>query len=367
MEVFFIFMHQMISMRVFFLLAFLFFSGLKIVSAQDARLSSPWSMPVSMNPSLSGNFKGKFRAGLGGSWQQTSNTKMAHQFAMADVRIPVKYDSLYLLVMDTSGVSDLKHENNYIGVGASFHGYGDDPSGMYANNQIIARFVGVHGSYNFNITENRKHSMGIGAQLVWAQGNVYERRSPYDAEIGGGGYHWPDLKAVGDLKGELNPYIDINLGTYYRYSGDQFKFEAGFGAFHLMKPSSTLTDSNADATLGNRVTFHAMQDFRLGGKLNMTLRQVYWNEGLNATGNKADTLLSKTFWVGFELYNPSSRSNISLAPGFYTRSFKTMLPSINLILFERFMIRGSYEIPLSSAGSSYTAKRFELAFSIRSN
>lgn len=340
------------------LFCMLFISGL---SAQDARLSQPWSMQTLMNPALSGNIEGIVNAGIGSSWQKSNIAKVAHQFAYADVRILRRTDSLVRTKDDTLNIKDQRHENNYVGLGASYYGYGTDLTGNYSAGPVFGRFYGLHGSYNFNLSRDRKHSMGLGAQLVFASGNVNESRGAYDKEINGGGFRYAELKTNGTYLREGIGYADINLGGYYRYTTDGLKLEVGLGTFHVGKPRYSLKDPSSEAALRVRLTYHTKADIRVSKSHVMTFRSVYWTEGMYINERKIDSLNIIANWSGAEFRNTNPSSKISLSGGIYSRNFRTIIPTVGLHINRIIAIKASYEQPLNrNVFPAYSAKRFEL-------
>ena len=314
--------------------------------AQDARLSQPWSNPTMMNPAMSGNFDGLLKLGLGSSWQSNGNNKVAHQYAFVDKRINLPEYS----------------PNKFIGLSINAYQYGKDfIAGTINNSPIQASFISFTGAYHFNLSMDETHSMGVGAQGVLTNGNLDERKGEYDKEISGGGFEWTRLDNLGTTVRNGASYADANAGAYYRYRGNGMKAEIGAAVYHFLNPVNTIRTDKAGGQ-HSRAVFHTKLDVDLDKTYTMTFRYINWEEGLYWRSNKFDPSNIHTSWTGVELANTASNRKLLVSGGLYTRSFRTIMPLVNININKGINISTSYEMPLSPAKyGSYTAKRFEIS------
>ena len=314
--------------------------------AQDARLSQPWSNPTMMNPAMSGNFDGLLKLGLGSSWQSNGSSKVTHQYAFVDKRIDLPEYS----------------PNKFIGLSINAYQYGKDLMSTTTNNSPIqASFISFSGAYHFNLSTDEVHSMGIGAQGVLTNGNLDERKGAYDKEISGGGFEWTQLDKLGTTVRNGASYVDVNAGAYYRYRGNGMKAEIGAAVYHFLNPDNGIkTDKGGEHY--SRAVFHTKLDVDLDKTYTLTFRYINWEEGLYWRSNQFKSSNIHTSWTGAELANTASNKRILVSGGLYTRSFRTIMPMVNINISRGVNISTSYEMPLSPAKyGSYTAKRFEIS------
>jgi type IX secretion system PorP/SprF family membrane protein len=314
--------------------------------AQDARLSQPWSNPTMMNPAMSGNFDGLLKLGLGSSWQSNGSNKVAHQYAFVDKRIDLPEYS----------------PNKFIGLSINAYQYGKDLIGGTPNNSPIhASFISFTGAYHFNLFMDETHSMGVGAQAVLANGNLDERKGAYDKEISGSGFEWTQLDKMGTTVREGASYADVNAGAYYRYRGNGMKAEIGTAVYHFLNPDNAIK-TNTGGGQHSRAVFHAKLEVDLNKTHSLTLRYINWEEGLYWRSYEFSASNIHTSWTGAELANTASNRKLLVSGGLYTRSFRTIMPLVNININRAINISTSYEMPLSPARyGSYTAKRFEIS------
>lgn len=333
-------------MSIYTKILFVFTLFLGNAHAQDARLSQPWSNPTMMNPAMSGNFDGLLKLGLGNSYQSNGSNHVTHQYAFVDKRIDVPEYS----------------PNKFIGLSINYYQYGADLLAIKPNTSPIkARFISLSGAYHFNLSMDETHSMGLGAQAVLANGDLDERKGAYDKEIGGGGFEWTRLDNMGTTVRKGASYADVNAGAYYRYRANGMKAEIGMAVYHFLNPDNAIkTDKGGGQH--SRAVFHTKLEVDLDKTYTMTFRYVNWEEGLYWRSNKFDPSNIHTSWTGVELANTASNRKSLVSGGLYTRSFRTIMPLVNININRGVNITTSYEMPLSPAKyGSYTAKRFEIS------
>lgn len=349
-------------MKKYFILTLTPFFYIFFSHAQDARISRPWTESFLINPALSGNFKGSVKLGTGGSWQQNKEKKVAHQFSAYDIHITKKSNKKASNKINQKD-NDQINENRYVGLTFAHYGYGKDLFGIYPNtNPINANFFSGSLSYNFNLSKDNVHSMGIGSQLVYATSSINETRGTYDKEISGGGFKWTELENPGtNVKGGFD-YLDFNFGGYYRYRTEGIVFEIGLGAYHYFWPKNALTNTMTSLkALRARNVVHSSAEIILPNKRFLVFRSIFWKEGLYFRSKKIDDYDISSTWNSFEISDKNMKHQIRFTWGLGMRSFQSIMPFVDVNLGKSLSISASYERPLRiDAEANYYAKRLEL-------
>ena len=340
----------------------------ELVTAQNPRLSQIWSSPLQINPSLSGRFDGKARIGATYSWQHTEFASIPHQNIFVDLKFG-KYRNMgdeRQYTKDSTGKTHFQEAKDetesqrktkgYWGVGFNYYHYGDNTSPLQGT------FVSGTVARHFYFKKNRY--FGVGAQVAYAKGNLDETRgADYDKEISGGGFRYPNEHYRNGPYKSKTDYVDFNIGGYYAMVTEPVSFEIGLAMYHLFYPKDDIFNFDTETKLRHRLTAHSILRLKLNSKWGFIQRNIYWEEGLyykSRTFN--DSAHSVTFYAGVELYKTQPKSDINFNFGLYSRSFRTVMPYINLSLGRIVNLRYTYEFPINSKKyNAYTAKRSEVA------
>ena len=343
-----------------FLTIILLFSTLSI-HAQDARISRPWSQPFLINPALSGHFDGSVRVGTGGSWEQNKDNKVAHQFTAEEVHINRKKAQADTSNQYTEGAKN--NDNRFIGLTFAHYGYGKDRYQIYPSyNPIYANFFSGSMSYNFNLSKDKVHSMGIGAQMVYGTASFDEKRGIYDKEISGGGFQWTELRDTGKTVNGGLYYLDFNFGGYYKYRTEGIVFEIGLGAFHFLWPKNSIKNpSGSNKALRARSVVHSSAEIMLPNQRSIVYRNIYWKEGLYFRSSKLDAYDISATWNSLEVRDNNKEHLLKFTAGLATRNFQTIMPVLEMNIKNSINLAVSYERPLRvKTDANYFAKRLEL-------
>jgi hypothetical protein len=352
------------------------------VSAQNARFSQPWSAPMQFNPSLTGRFDGKFRISALTSWQSANGkdlstqtiqeVDMVHQNLSFDIKLG-KYRSSgdeQTGIGNESNKSSVgkdkitsgKRTQGYWGLGVNYYSYN------HSTSPVSGKFYSVSVSRHFYNKNNRIY--GFGLQVTNAQGAIDENKGRhYSKEISGGGFRYP--YRYGSNNNPNNPkvatggYMDYSLGGYYGRVTEAVMFEIGGAFHHIFQPYNDLFNPNDPDKPGVRVraTANSLLRLKLNSKWGIVQRNLFWQEGLYYRSTSFDDSLEITaLWSGLEFFKVDPKSSINANFGFYTRSFRTMMPYVNVGFGKNVNFRCSYELPISSRRfPAYNAKRGELA------
>lgn len=349
------------------------------LTAQNARFSQISSAPMLFNPSLSGRFDGQARVSSLFSWQKSETAFMAHQNLAFDIKLG-KYKFIgdeEAYQPDTAAttspkkpVTEAKDEtfskekkrNGYWSLGANYYHYGTDLLGFYDNTSPVrASFYSVNIARHFYLKRNRY--FGFGVQGTYATAKLDESNGvEYDKEISGGSFRYSNKNANNRVS--KNDYFDFNAGVYFGMMTEPLSFEIGLAMYHLFYPSNDIFNLDAETELRHRMTLHSVLRFKVSPKWGVLQKNMYWGEGLYWKSTSFyDSAHIIALWTGFEMYKTDPKSKINLNFGFYSRSFRTLMPLINLNLGYAFNMKLTYEFPVNSDKfNAYTAERTELSF-----
>lgn len=352
----------------------------QVALAQNSRFSQIGSAPMLLNPGLAGRFDGKARLSALYSNQQTNITEMNHTNVSFDLKLgkfrtfgddeEVPSNATTEMKSGTPAkeakdkVGPKRGLTGYWGVGLSF----TDVS--HKNGPLQNRFYSATLARHFYSRRNKY--FGIGAQVTYAQGELDERRGKlYDREISTGSFRYPQRASSGDFRVSDKNYVDYNVGAYYGMVTDAVGFELGGAMYHLFYPNSDILDKDDETELRHRVTAYSVLRVKLNNKWGLVQKNIYWQEGLYYRSRSfSDSLNIVAFWAGVELIKTNPLKPVNVNFGLYTRSFRTVMPYLNINLGKIANLRYSYEFPLNTSKySAYSAKRHEAAliFSYKRN
>ncbi len=364
-------------MRISKLLCVIFLLSTTAAEAQNARFSQLGTATQMFNPSLTGRFDGKARVGALYSYQDSRFGTMNHVAGFLEYKfgryrssgdenysyVARSSDGKEVLAEAKDKINDNLRPAGYWAAGLNYYQYSDGSSPM------SARFISASFARHFYPRRNKY--WGLGGQVTYAMGEVDETKgNKYDREISGDGFVYPD-GPITDRKGEKN-YIDANVGGYYGMVTEPVAFEIGGAMYHLFYPQADAFDRDDETKLRHRVTAHSMLRLKFNDRWGIVQKNYYWQEGLYLRSREfnKDSMHITDFWAGVEFYKTNPLKNTNLNFGLYTRSFRTVMPYLNLYLGKAVNLRATYEHPLNfKKYTAYTAKRAEIGmlFSFKRN
>ncbi len=349
--------------------------------SQNARFSQLWAAPIQFNPSLTGRFDGQIRFGNLNSWQtssyridpnQVNLNRVNHQNFTLDIKIG-KYRSSgderpsgksnenYVAAKDPS-LAKFTPNKGYWSIGLNYYHYGHSTSsvdGKFYSGSIARHFYSLSNRY-----------FGFGGQMTYAVGDLNTNRGAsyyYDMEINGGGFHISNQLTKSKSKGiqyKVN-YIDYNGGAYYGLVTESVMFEVAYAMSHLFYPFNAFKPDADKPSLRHRTTASTILRVKLNNKFGLIQRNIYWKEGmyLKSRNENGDSSQSISIWAGVEFIKTNPVRDLNMSGGLYFRSFRTIIPYLNINLNRAINLRYSYETTVFSAKkyTAYTAKRHELA------
>ena len=358
------------NMKISFLISFLCCLTSVAVYSQNARFSQIGTAPIQMNPSLAGRFDGKIRLSMLYSSQESKIAEMQHQNISLDAKFG-KYkssgDENVLKVSDLPGNNKKIKEGKdevfkksrvlgYWGAGFNYYHYGNSKS------PLDATFLSATIARHFYNKSNKIY--GFGLQATYAQCKLDENKgTAYDREISGDGFRYPYLTGPASRVGSNN-YMDFNVGGYYGMVTDAVMFELGGAMHHLFYPRNDPRAIDNETQLRHRITAQSLLRLKLDSRWGIIQKNVYWQEGLYYRSRKlnGDSAEIVAFWAGLEFYKVNPPKDVNFNFGFFTRSFRTLMPYFNINITKKANLRYSYELPINSKKfTAYTAKRSEVA------
>jgi len=352
--------------------------------SQNARFSQIWTAPIQYNAALTGRFDGSTRVTELISWQQSNDPskgrcEINHNNFSIDFKLG-KYrnygDDKDLNLKGSSGeltkdVSNISKKNKgYWAVGFDYYNYHG------VKKVINTNFYSFSIARHYNSKNNKYY--GFGTQVTSAEGQLNRTGHLYlDKEIMGGGFHFND-NYINNPKYFSKNYTDVNVGMYYGMITEPILFELGFAMNHLFYPNNSLKVNDDEPKLRHRITANSILRLKLNNKWGIVQKNIYWKEGLylNSKSENLDSIQIVSFWSGIEFFktgrsfhrvkrlgNKTSLNALNLNFGLYTRSFRTIMPYLNLNVSNSLNIRYSYEQLVNIKQSSrYSQYRNELAF-----
>jgi hypothetical protein len=337
--------------------------------AQNARFSQIGTAPMQFNPSLAGRFDGKARLNSLYSIQQSDIADMQHQYVSFDIKFgPYRNSGDDQVITDETKITKegkdkiVKNKGfgfpgGYWAVGLNYYHYGN-PKGP-----LSASFYSATIARHFYNKSNKFY--GFGLQGTYAQGNLNENDGlSYDREISGGTFQYPRRTPANYNTSKT--YVDFNAGGYYGMVTDAVMFELGGAMYHLFYPQNDIYNKDSETKLRHRITAHSVLRLKLNNKWGVVQKNMYWQEGMYI---RSQSLIPKdstdreitAFWSGLEFVKVNPSKNINVNFGFYTRSFRTAMPYLNVNFGKYANLRYSYEHPLNPKKfNAYSAKRHEI-------
>lgn len=364
-------------MRISKLLFVIFLLSATFTNAQNARFSQLGTPTQMFNPALTGRFDGKARVGALYSYQDSRLGTMNHfngfiEYKFGKYRssgdenysyVARNQEGKQVLAEAKDKINDQLRAAGYWAAGLNYYQYGE------SNAPLSGKFISASLARHFYPRRNKY--WGLGGQVTYAMGEVDETKGKeFDREITGDGFGYPQ-GPITNRTGDKN-YIDANIGGYYGMVTEPVAFEIGGAMYHLFYPQADIFDRDDEKKLRHRVTAHSMLRLKFNERWGIVQKNYYWQEGLYLRSKEfnKDSMHITDFWAGVEFYKTNPLKNTNLNFGLYTRSFRTVMPYLNMYLGKAVNLRATYEHPLNfKKYTAYTAKRAEVAmiFSFKRN
>jgi type IX secretion system PorP/SprF family membrane protein len=294
-----------------FVLTFVSFAGR--IAAQDPHFTQYFSSPLTLNPAMSGYYKGDYRisANFRQQWWSvgapfTTNT--------------ISYDTK---LMQT------KIKEGDIFAAGILGLYDQSLNGGFKNINVSAT-VAYHKALNVDGTS----SIAAGFQFTYATRALDFASLNFATQFNGSGFdtNIPSNETFGSSR---RNYLDINTGVLYTYKTEDIEFYAGGSLYHLTGPNISFLN-DGDFRLPIRFTIHSGSRFKVGGNGDELFISGLYMDQVGAT--------EKTFGIA---YGYALSEEASIYAGSWYRIKDAIMPYIGLH-YSSFQLGASYDIVNSS-------------------
>jgi len=292
-------------------IVFIIFLGLKHVSAQQVYSSQFYSMPVFLNPALTGNSDYNIRTGVNyrNQWN-TVTTPFVSQAAYIDGKMSFPY----------LGAS-------WLGIGGVIFNDKAGEGGLKTNQLMLTTSI--------NKSLNKGNTLffhgGIGIELV--NKSVDYNKLVFDEQWDGTIFNkdWEKGEPMGR---QTLFYVDFSLGGSFTYFRGKTKYFMGMAVSHLNQPNESFYEITNN--LKRSYNFHGGIETKLSSKLYIKPEFMYKSE-----------YLSSELVLGANFTMATGDKGIVLHYGVWYRNKEDIIPTVGFQK-NRFKFLLSYDIDVSA-------------------
>ncbi|MEI6764122.1 MAG: PorP/SprF family type IX secretion system membrane protein [Bacteroidota bacterium] len=282
-----------------------------MVKAQDLHFSQFYSVPLYLNPALTGSGGCALRVGgdYHDQWKSIGKAFKTYT-AWADGRLTPK-----------------KLRNDWLGLGLSFVG---DKAG---DGNLGTSDIGVSFSYNKSLAKNRKFyvSLGLAGNLVNKSLAAY--KLTWESQWAGTSFDRDIASGESGIKGSKF-YFDLNAGILATLNiGRYTSLHAGAAMSHLTNPNESLFGGSS--RLKTKTVIHGGGNFVIGRKKKLMLQPKVYYSMMNGT---TETV------AGLNLVTRPGNSGVYV--GMWYRFGRDLIPVFGYDLLG-FVMMVSYDINVS--------------------
>ena len=329
-------------MKKLFLISLIFFIFINHLQAQEVRASDYQSIPLIINPALTGYFE----AGLRVTGYQAF----------------IKSDSGNNMYSNVS--ADFRFGNNQSwAIGVNYFRSG------YKEFQVSSSFIGLSIAKEWVLDNEGINTLRIGFQVSKDEGNLNESRGRY--------YKYSDVNVIKVFPSSVRPigyplvdvtmsYINFSTGFFYRYLNNDIKFETGMGIYNFLNPNFSPSPWYTDFKKRNRVAIHNSLSYFIDESNTLQFSYLLWKEGMYlhdfepTRAGDTDPIQEDLFGVSWQRY--LSDNSKSLTIQITERSLKSIIATLGMNFNQNFKLNLSYEQPIHSP--YYDVKHLELSFAL---
>jgi type IX secretion system PorP/SprF family membrane protein len=297
------------------LIVFIALLGLKSVSAQQVYSSQFYSMPIYLNPALTGNSDYNIRTGVNyrNQWNSVT-TPFVSQSAYIDGKLSFPY----------LGAS-------WLGIGGVIFNDKAGEGGLKTNQIMLTT--------SLNKSLNKGNTLflhgGLGIELVNKSVNYHklifdDQWDPnllkFDSGI--------DSRELDNLKTQSLFYLDISLGGALTYFRGKTRYFLGMAVSHLNQPNESFYEITNN--LKRSYNFHGGLETKIGPRMYIKPEFLYKNE-----------YLSTEFMFGANIAMAAGKKGIVLHYGLWYRNKEDIIPTVGFQK-KRFKFILSYDIDVSA-------------------
>jgi type IX secretion system PorP/SprF family membrane protein len=305
------------------------------VLAQDPSFSQFFMSPLNVNPALTGN--------INGQWRAISNIR-------SQWTGPVSPYNTGTVSFDSKMLREQLPENSILGAGGML---------MYdraMDGALTSLYASLNGSYHLQFAESQNggfHRIGVGIGGIFGHRRVDYTKLNFGEQFDGRGFN-TNLPTGEVALSQMKPYFSTSFGFLYNYASEGFNLDLGFSEFHANKPKqSFLEDENQ--ILPIRYVGHANFELALNELFILSANGIYQQQ-------------SKTsyFSVGGAVgYLLDEQDKIILNAGVWYWSNNAIVPYAGFS-YQNFQLGLSYDLTISKlAYNSIRPNTFELSLVLR--
>lgn len=305
-----------------------FFSA--AINGQDPHFSQYFASPLTLNPAMTGYFKGDYRL----------NTNFRQQWW--GVGAPFTTNTFGF---DTKLMQTKVNKNDVFAVGIL--GLIDQSQAGAFKSLNLSASVAYHKA----LDADAKNNIGIGFQFSYASRSININALDFATQFNGSGFDTglPSYEIFGS---QHRNYLDINTGILYTYKSDKTELYFGGSLYHTTRPNTSFL-KNESFSLPMRYSFHAGSRFTVNENEDELFIGGLFMQQAEATEKNIGVA------YGFNLKNDKR-----IYAGSWYRFDDAILPYLG-IEFNDFKVGLSYDI-LNSSLKSFKPKNgsFELSLNL---
>ena len=292
---------------------FFLFTFTTTVKAQDPHFTQYFASPITLNPAMTGYFKGDYRIGANFRQQWWA------------VGAPFTTNTISY---DTKLMQTKVNEKDIFAVGVMAL-YDQSMSGGFKNINASATLA-----YHKALDVDGINSIAAGFQFTYASRALNFADLNFATQFNGSGFdtNIPSNETFGNSR---RNYLDINTGMLYTYKTENTEFYLGASLYHLTGPNVSFL-KNGEFGLPIRFTVHSGSRFKIGENGNeLFISGLYMNQA-SAT--------EKTIGIA---YGHSLSEEATIYAGTWYRVKDAIMPYLGLN-YNSLQVGLSYDIVNSS-------------------
>ena len=218
-------------------------------NAQDYHFSQFDVSPVTLNPSLTGNFK---------KYDYKSSVIYRNQWRTLSSKPFSNFNLSYEMPL-----------NSRWGIGGYISNF--DGAKVYNEFNLV-----LSGSYRITVPNNKRYLISVGLQAGMINKNINDRDLTFNNQYQSGGFN-PDITSTENIEKLSKVVPELNFGIFYKYYGKtpQSKYKPYIGAsvFHISSPKQDFLSTKENASrLPRRFLLHGGIDIKYSRTFNMEVK-----------------------------------------------------------------------------------------------
>jgi type IX secretion system PorP/SprF family membrane protein len=310
-----------------------------LTKGQDPNFSQFFSSPLNINPALTGNMNGDWRAvaNFRDQWIGPASPYMTGT---------ISYDRKIL--QNKSLFDEDEEPGNYGGIGLMMM-YDQAMAGV-----VKSTYVSLNGSYSIRLSAGQvTHRLTAGFAGIYGNRTIDFSKVNFEEQFTGAGFDTNLPTGEAALSG-MKPYFSMSTGLLYTVSTEKSNLDIGVAGFHFSHPKQTfLEDKNQ--ILPIRKVIHANFETYLNDDVVLNTNAVYQWQG---------EAYYYSFGGALGRYLPTEKTTMINA-GVWYWSKNAITPYVGL-LYDNLQFGVTYDLTISKLREvSHKPNTWELSIIIR--